>query len=245
MKIKGRTVLITGGAKRIGKTIAFEFAKQGANILLHYNKSKDEALQTQSEIHNLNVKCDLISFDFTHEDAFESVLNKQKVLLSNVSILINSASIFYPTSIEELTGKDWDPFIQTHLKGPQELSKRVGLSLKEKNDTGLIINITDVSLLKPAKDYLPYNCSKAALEQMTKLLAAELAPNVRVNAIAPGAILFPESHNEEQQKNIIAKVPLRKKGDPLDIANACIFLAENDYLDGITLHVDGGRHLAG
>ena len=241
MKLKGKTVLVTGAAKRIGKAIALGFAKKGSNILLHYHKSAEEAEETQAQIKALNVQCTLWQCDFTDLKSLEDHLNKKRDLFTEVSVLVNSASLFHETVLKDFTTEDSAKFFAVHYEAPLRLSRIIGLKLKDKKENGAIIHVTDAMLRHPYRKHTPYFASKGALETLTRSLAQELAPTVRVNAVAPGVILFPEGSSQETQEQILKSVPLRRTGQPEDIAHACVWLAEMDYVDGIVLKVDGGR----
>jgi pteridine reductase len=159
-----------------------------------------------------------------------------------VDILINSASSFYKTPLSSVNESDWDSFMDTNLKGPFFLSKNLGLKMAGSNG-GKIINIADWSGSRPYKDYAPYCVSKGGLITLTKALAKDLAPKVYANAIAPGPVLVPENFTEEEKQKTIEKTLLGRLGTPEDIANAVIFILENDFINGTVLVVDGGRSL--
>lgn len=241
MELKGRTALVTGGARRIGKAIALAFAKEGCQILLHYHKSEKEAAETQAEIRNLGAACDLFCADLSKRGEIESLLQREEKVFSKVSILINSASVFHKTPIEKVSVDEWHEFTATNLVGPFLLSRFVGLKLKDSQREGLIINVTDASVVRPIRNHVAYCVSKAALANLTRSLALEMAPHVRVNSVAPGAILFPPSYTDEEKQKILNQVPLKRTGEPRDVADACVFLGRADYVNGITLAVDGGR----
>ncbi len=242
MDLKGKTVLVTGGAKRIGRVIAAAFAKKGAHILLHYRSSAAEAEEAKREILSLSVSCELVRADLAQKSEIDALFKAHAKSLAAVSVLVNSASVFYATPLESVNEKHWKEFLSTNLEGPFYLSREIGLGLVKAGRDGVIVNITDwTTLARPYKDHAPYLASKAGLEMLTRALAVELAPRVRVNAVAPGAMLFPESYTEEEKKAVTRAIPLGRPGKPEDIAEACVFLAESDYLDGITLAVDGGR----
>jgi len=247
MELKGKTVFVTGGAKRIGKAIALGFAQKGCDVVLHYNQSLDAAKKAQEEIQQLGVKCSLLQCDFTQKENVSKLLDDNKEILSHVSILINSASLFDETPLSprstEAVKNLSDALFFIHYEAPLRLSQSIGLTLKNQNKEGVIINITDAMLRYPFRHYNAYFASKGALETLTKTLVLELAPNVRVNAVAPGCILYPDNYSEDQKNKILESIPLKRKGEPEDIASACMMLAEMDYMNGITLTVDGGRTL--
>ena len=242
MDIKGKTALITGAAKRVGRVIALHLARKGADIVLHYHHSKEDALTTQKEIKALGVHCHLAQANLSetsHILGMTEELSKNKV---TVDILVNSASIFYKTPLETVTEEDWDAFMNANLKSYFTLSRELGLQMK-KGPGGKIINIADWSGFRPYKDFVPYCTSKGGLLTLTKALARDLAPSVHVNAIAPGPVMKPDDLCEEENEKVIKKTPLGRWGKPEDIAHATAFLIENDYINGTVLVVDGGRSI--
>lgn len=252
MDLKGRTVLVTGAAKRIGKSIALAFAQKGADILLHYNHSAGEAEDTRKEILKLGVTCRLVKADLGKPSGPDEFFKNAGALLDRVSVLVNSASVFHETPLEKVSRGDWDQNLSLHLIAPFELARRIGLRIKAADESpsgptarraggGVIVNITDSSILRPYRGHAPYLASKAALANLTKTLAVELSPHVRVNSVAPGAILFPDGYSEEEKAKIVAGIPMKRAGRPENVADACVFLAEADYVNGISLNVDGGR----
>jgi len=243
MELRGKTVMVTGGAKRIGKSIALAFAEKGCDVVLHYNRSSREAEGTRGEIEKLGVKCSLVQCDLTDASSLDKMLEENKEIPSRVSILINCASLFQETPLETLSKKDSEKLFAVHYEAPLKLAKTIGLRLKKENQEGAIINITDAMLRYPYPHHDAYFASKGALATLTKALVLELAPTVRINAVAPGCILFPEDYPEEKKTGILKAIPLKRQGTPEEIASACIFLAEMDYINGVTLTVDGGRTL--
>ncbi len=242
MEIQGKTALVTGAAKRVGRVIALQLAQKGADIVLHYHNSKEEALSTQKEIKAIGVHCHLVQADLAHAQPIHHMtqdLEKNKI---KIDILINSASIFYKTPLPTVSEADWDQLMNANLKSYFLLSREIGLAMKE-HGSGKIINIVDWSAFRPYKDYLPYCTSKGGLLTMTKALARDLAPTVCVNAIAPGPVLQPEKLSEEEMQETIKKIPLGRWGKPEDVANAVNFLVESDYINGTVLVVDGGRSI--
>ena len=242
MELKRKTALVTGGAKRVGHEIALGLAKKGVNVLLHYNTSQSEAQGTASKIKALGVDCLLFKADLAKRDDVAKLLKEISGQPHGVDILVNNASRFYKTSLETVKESDWDELMDINLKAPFLLSKEIGNKMAASNG-GKIINIADWSGFRPYKNYLPYCTSKGGLITMTKALARDLAPKVQANAIAPGPVLLPPDFTEEEKEKAIKKTLLGHEGTPQDIANAVIFLAENDYINGIVLTVDGGRSI--
>lgn len=241
MELRGKTALITGGVKRVGLAIAEAFAERGANLILHYNKSRKEALAAQEELSSsFGVSVSLFQADLTNIRQLEQ--RAKKLSASNrIDILVNNASSFYSTPFGKITEKDWDNLTDSNLKGPFFLTQIIGQSML-KSGGGKIINIADWSALRPYKDYLPYSIAKAGVLAMTQILAKTLAPKVQVNAVSPGAVLLPKNFSSKIRKSVIDKTPLKRIGSPTDIAAAVLFFIEGtDYATGSNLVVDGGQ----
>lgn len=237
MKIESKHVLITGGAVRVGREISHQLASRGARLTLHYRSSKEAAERFAGELQKKGVQAQLAQADLKSIPEIKTMFETAVKTFGPVDILINSASTFYPTPAETCSLEQWDDLLQTNLRGQffvaQEFKKQI--------ETGVIINIADVQ--RPVKMHAPYCASKAGLHALTQSLALEWAPSFRVNAISPGPILFPESYSEEKKQKSIERTLLKRKGAPSDIANACQFLIENDYITGAEIVVDGGRSL--
>ncbi len=242
MEIKGKMALVTGGAKRVGRAIALELAKKGADILLHYHRSEKEALETCAEIKSFGVACFLVQANLSHSEEILKMTAEAEKISNNIDILVNSASLFYKTPIDTVSETDWDQLVNANLKGPFILSIEIGRDMIKKNG-GKIINIADWSGLKPYKDYSAYCTSKGGLITLTKALARDLAPKVQVNAIAPGPMLAPPDMSDQEKEAIAKSTVLGRWGKPEDIAQAVSFLVENDFINGIVLGVDGGRSI--
>ena len=233
---------MTGGAKRVGKEIALALARKGVHLLLHYHTSESEAKKTTEEIKSLGARCQLLRADLAKTGDLMTMVQEATRREKSVDVLINSASLFYKTPFKTVQESDWDKLVDTNLKGPFILSKEIGNKMAE-GPGGKIINIADWSGIRPYKDYAPYCASKGGLITLTKSLARDLAPKVQANAIAPGPVLLPPDFTEEEKQAVIRKTVLGRIGDPSDIASAVIFLLENDFINGTTLVVDGGRSL--
>ena len=239
-----KTIFITGAAKRIGKEIALCFSEMGWNIIIHYNSSKNDAQVLADEINDANPDSAItVQGNLDIKEDVEKVINEVRDGFPTIDLLINNASTFYPTPIEDISEEHWDKLVGSNLKGPLFLIK--GLKDKLKESKGSIINITDTNLSKGVANYSIYSAAKAGLESITKGLARELAPNIKVNAIAPGAMLEPPdvTWTEEQKSKVISSIPLNRMGSEKDIAEAVKFLAKSNYITGQIIKVDGGRSL--
>lgn len=242
MEISKKYALVTGGAKRVGREIALKLAEKGSNILLHFNTSKAEAEKTAEEIRALHVKCLLFQADLSDGKSISKMVKEIYGQTASVDMLINSASLFYKTPFKDVKESDWDALVNANLKGPFLLSKEIGNKMFAGNG-GKIVNIADWSGFRPYRDYSPYCVSKGGLITLTKTLARDLAPKVWSNAIAPGPVLLPPDFSEEEKQKVIEKTLLRRIGSPQDIANAVLFLLDNDFINGTVLVVDGGRSI--
>ena len=239
-----KTIFITGAAKRIGKEIALCFSEMGWNIIIHYNSSKNDAQVLADEINGTNPDSAItVQGNLDVKEDVEKVISEVLDGFPTIDLLINNASTFYPTPIEDISEEHWDKLVGSNLKGPLFLIK--GLKDKLKESKGSIINITDTNLSKGVANYSIYSAAKAGLESITKGLARELAPYIKVNAIAPGAMLEPPdvTWTEEQKSKVISSIPLNRMGSEKDISEAVKFLAKSNYITGQIIKVDGGRSL--
>ena len=235
-------IFLTGGAKRIGKTTCRHFHEEGFNIIFHYNSSKREAEEIQKELNNIRENsCFILQADFNEISSIETLKKGVQSITDELSVLVNNASSFYPTPIEGASISEWNDLMATNATLPLFLTQAF-IPLLEKGN-GCVINISDTLAPSGIKNFSLYSGAKSALEGITKSLAKELAPKIRVNAISPGAILWPEDEDltEEQQKERLTKVPLGRIGSPEDISSLALFLTTAEYITGQVIKVDGGR----
>ena len=240
--MREKTVFITGGAKRIGASMANYFHERNYKVVFHYNKSEKEAENLSRELNEKEAdSCFTIQSDFSSQESIESTVNEFYKVSKEINVLINNASSFYPTPIQNATEEQWNDLLDTNITTPLFLIK--GFKEGLKRTKGSVINISDSLAPRGIKNFSLYSSAKGALETLTKSLAKELAPEVRINAVAPGIILWPENGeiDEEQQKNILKNVDLGRAGNPMDISSAVYFLTGANYITGQTLRVDGGR----
>lgn len=237
MDIRGTNTLITGSAKRIGKEIALGLAKEGSNIILHYNQSETDALKTKDEIEKLGVKCWLIKGDLSNGS--ESIIHEAIDKAKKIDFLINNASIFLPKEFEEATINDLNYIFSVNSWGPLLLIKEFTKVARR----GKIINILDAIISGYNFQRYLYYLSKKMLETITLSLALKLAPNFLVNAIAPGLILPPEGKDFSYLEKLKELVPLKTYGNVNEVVNAVIFLLKSDFITGQIIYVDGGEHL--
>lgn len=236
-------VLITGSARRIGAEMARHFHQAGFNIALHYRSSAHDAQQLADEL-NRQRPDSAHSFQADMNNMAEVTAMAEQVLehYRRLDVLINNASGFYPTAAGSVTEQQWDELINSNVKAAFFLSQALTPALKKQR--GCIINIVDIHAEKPMKKHSVYCMAKAALRMMTLSLAKELAPDIRVNGVSPGAILWPEHEDSQQQQAILERIALGKTGNADDIAEAVLFLATKaPYITGQIIAVDGGRSL--
>jgi pteridine reductase len=244
--VEGRIVLITGGARRVGAAICRRLHAGGANLMLHYRASAGEARLLQAELNHVRAESvALIQADLLDLNKLPAVIDQTLQTFGRLDALVNNASSFFPTPVGDITSQAWDDLIGTNLRAPLFLAQAAAPALKKSQ--GAIVNIADIHAERPLKNFVVYSIAKTGLIGMTRSLARELAPEIRVNAIAPGPILWPDdaSFDELSRQRIISHTPLKREGEPDDIAKAVYFLiVEATYVTGETIRVDGGRHIA-
>ncbi|SRR5579883_222549 len=242
-----KTALITGAARRIGAEIARILHENGLNVALHYHTSKSEAEKLCQELNAIRShSAALFCADLTETAHLKKLVDDAAKTFGRLDLLVNNASRFYKTKIENVTEATWDDLMSANLKAPFFLSQAAVPYLKQHH--GCIINLADIHAERPLYDYPVYSISKSGIVMLTKALAKELGPDIRVNAISPGETLWPEGEgneiSDELKQKIIKRIILKKKGDPREIAKAVLYLAhEADYITGQVLIVDGGRSL--
>lgn len=241
MVLRGKTVLVTGGAKRVGRAMVIELAKAGANVVVHCRTSRAEAADTCAAAQALGVQATVVAGDLGNSADVERVAREAWAAFGGVDALVNSASVFAPTPIETLTDEQWDQTLAINLKGPFMLAVQLG-RLMRAGSGGVIINIADWAAMRPYRGYLPYCVSKAGIIAMTMGLAKALAPQVRVNCVAPGPVMPPEDYTAEEGAHLVELTPLRRMGTADDVARMVRFLiGEAEFSTGGVYLVDGGR----
>lgn len=241
INLEGKTICITGSARRIGREFAIAAAKAGASIILHYGHSEEAARKTAESIRETGAPLEIIQADFSNPEQSVTILESVFEKSENLFALVNNASIFEPLNFTNTKLADWQTHFDVNLTVPFLLSQAFQRSLGKRQ--GKIINILDWRALRPGKDHLPYTISKAGLAALTRAMAVSLAPQIAVNGIALGAILPPADGNEGSSP-IIDQIPMNrwaKKGELTDLF--LFLLSAPDYLTGEILHLDGGRHL--
>ncbi|HWW21155.1 MAG TPA: pteridine reductase [Steroidobacteraceae bacterium] len=243
-RLRGRTVLITGGARRIGAHLARALHAAGANVVIHCHRSRAEADDLSAELEAVRpASTAVLSADLLDVAQLPPLVRATCDRFGTLDVLINNASSFYPTPIGSIELKAWDDLLGTNLRAPTFLTQAAAPELRRAQ--GLVLNLVDIHGLRPLREHSVYSTAKAGLIMLTRALARELAPEVRVNAIAPGPVLWPESGiGQERQQKILAQTPLQRPGSPEDIVRAVLFFATDaPFVTGQILAVDGGRSI--
>jgi len=236
---KVKTVIITGGAKRIGKHIALKLAYNGYDIALHYNRSKDEAENVKSQIEEIGQKCELFQADFSNMVEVSELIPVIVSKMSGCGLLINNASVYHPGSFIDSDISFLRHQYQINFEVPYKLTQDFAKYV----NSGHVINIIDTKINHLSIDFFCYSLSKKSLYEFTKMAAKELAPDIRVNGICPGPILPPPGQGDEYLNKRAEILPLKKAGNPDLIAKTVLFLIDNYFITGECIHVDGGEHL--
>jgi pteridine reductase len=238
-------VLVTGGAKRVGAAIARRLHREGAKLMLHYRGSEREAKSLRAELNTARPESvALVQADLLDTAGLPEIVKNTLGRFERLDALVNNASAFFPTPVGEMTPANWETLIGANLRAPLFLSQAAAPHLKKTG--GAIVNITDIHADRPLKSYVIYSIAKTGLVGLTRSLARELAPEVRVNGVAPGAIVWPEdgSWDDLTRQRIVSHTLLRRTGEPDDIARAVLYLlAEAPYVTGQIIAVDGGRSI--
>jgi NAD(P)-dependent dehydrogenase (short-subunit alcohol dehydrogenase family) len=238
--IKGQRALVTGGAKRLGKAIALALADAGADLAIHYHASQAEAEATAKEVRAKGVNAVALQVDLATPGAAVGLYERAVSELGPIDILVNNASIFRPSKLADCSEEELQANIQLHAAAPFQLSR----CLAAAGRPGVIINLLDTRIARHDPAYGAYCLSKRMLADQTVMLALELAPDIRVNGVAPGPILPPEGSRDGLMDELAASVPLQTTGTPDDISQAVLFLAQSNFITGQIIYVDGGSHIA-
>ncbi len=243
VSLKGKVALVTGSAHRVGKAIAVEMAKAGANIMVHYSSSPDEtARETVREIKSLGVDAFACKADLRTVEGIDSLFAAVEREFKRLDVLVNSASNFQKRRLMEVTLEEWEETMRINLTAPF-LCTKAAVPMMERNDPpgGVIINILDKGAVDAWKEFAHHGVSKAGLYALTRVSALSLGPNIRCNGIIPGAVLKPADYDEQQWVNNTKAYPLQRPGTAEDVARAAVYLATEDFLTGTIITVDGGE----
>jgi pteridine reductase len=241
MHIPGKTALVTGGGRRVGRALALALAEAGADVVVNYHRSAAEAADTVRDIERLGRRALALPADVADPEQVRGLVEATLAAFGRLDILVNNASRFDRAPLAEITPDDWDRVLGVNLKGPFLLAQAAADALRAAR--GTIVNIIDLSALQPWPSYIPHAVSKAGLLHLTRCLARALAPQVRVNAIAPGTVLPPDDFDGTDNAGGVDRRALERAGTPADVARALRYLVENDFVTGEVLVVDGGRML--
>ncbi|MEE9309917.1 MAG: pteridine reductase [Cocleimonas sp.] len=244
--LKGKVALVTGSARRIGAVTVQTLHEAGATVIVHYRSSAKEAEELCAKLNKIRLdSCFLQQADLADVQTLPKMVENIIKQAGRLDILVNNASSFHPTPVGEITEAHWDNLMGSNLKAPLFLSQAAAPQLIK--NKGCIVNMIDVHGFRPLKNHPVYSSAKAGLLMLTQSLARELGPQVRVNGVAPGAILWPENESSEMQAEheaLLEKTCLKREGAPEDIAKAILFLVKDaDYITGHVIPVDGGRML--
>jgi pteridine reductase len=241
--LAGKAIIVTGAARRVGAAIARRLHANGAALMLHYKSAESDALSLQAELNAVRQdSVTLVKADLLDLAGLAEIVRNTVTRFGRIDALVNNASSFFPTPVGEISSSHWDDLIGTNLRAPLFLSQAAAPHLKKAG--GCIVNITDIHAERPLKNYVVYSVAKAGLAGLTRSLARELGPEIRVNGVAPGPILWPEddSFDEVSRQRIVSHTLLKRAGEPDDLARAVYyFIAEAPYVTGQIIAVDGGR----
>jgi pteridine reductase len=240
-KLAGRVALVTGAGKRLGRAVALRLANEGADVAVHYGKSEAEAREVVGEIEKLGRRAGAFTAELTDVAAIQKLMQSVTSRFARLDILVNCAANFLETKFGETNEATWDASMDTNLKAPFFCSQAAAPHLA-KSGRGVIINFADIGGLLGWTEFLPHSISKAGVIMLTRILAKELGPAVRVNAIAPGTITMP-GDPPEWQADFVRRAPMKRTGRPEEIADAVMYLVGAEFVTGHVLVVDGGRTL--
>lgn len=241
MPLAGKVALVTGGARRVGKAIALALADRGADIVVHYHSGAAEADETARELRARGVRVAMVQGDLTRVDVAQSLPRQAHALLGRLDIVINSAAMMRRTPLGDVAPDEWDRMFALNLRAPFFVAQAAAPLMLA--DGGVIVNIADLAAYETWPAYVPHGITKAGVVQMTRGLARALAPAIRVNAVAPGAVLLPEEWDAAAADRLAGTTPLQRLGSADDVAQAVVFLCEAGYVTGEVIIVDGGRHI--
>lgn len=239
--LAGRVALVTGAGRRVGRAIAVALGARGMRVVVHYNGSASGAEETARMIRDAGGTAETLQADLSDVGAAEGLIDQTLAQQGELFALVNSAAMMTRTPIGEATEAEWDAMFALNVRAPFFLSQRAAPALQESN--GCIVNIADLAAFENWPAYVPHGMTKAAVVQMTRALAHALAPEVRVNGVAPGVVLLPEGWSRDDAEHLRKSTPLQRLGTPDDVAAAVLYLIEATYVTGEVIIVDGGRHV--
>jgi pteridine reductase len=238
-----RVALVTGGAARVGKVIVRELAAHGYRVAIHANQSLDQATEFAAELTAAGHEAAAFGAELRDEDATRAMIDRARQHFGRLDLVVNNAATWSPTPLVDAGADDVRRFFEVNTVSTFVCCQHAGLIMVAQPAGGAIVNIGDWATARPYKNYAPYFASKGAIPTLTRAFAVELAPRVRVNAILPGPVMLPDELSPEVRERAIAGTLVRRAGRPEDVAKAVMFLAENDFVTGVCLPVDGGRSI--
>lgn len=241
MELRGRVALVTGAGVRLGRVIAHALLRQGMHVAVHYHRSEFGARQTAVEGEAMGCRVALLQADLTDAAAAEALPARAREALSGLDVVVNSAALMERQPLAEVTPQSWDAAMALNLRAPFFVAKGAAAVMGEQG--GAIVNIADLAAFERWAGYPVHCLSKAGVVAATELLAKTLAPRIRVNAVAPGAVLLPDGWDPEATERLSGTTPLGRIGSPADVAAAVLFLLQSDFVTGETIIVDGGRRI--
>ena len=241
MDLRGRVALVTGAGQRVGRAIALALAARGMKVAIHHHESAAGAEETAELARRAGGDGWPVRADLRTADAAERLVRDTAAHFGTLDALVNSAAVMMRTPVADVTAEQWDTMMALNLRAPFFCARAAAAVMGDRG--GAIVNIADLAGLEAWPAYVPHGISKAGVIQMTRALARTLAPHIRVNAVAPGAVLLPPDWTDADAARLASTTPLGRIGTPGDVAQAVCFLLESDYVTGDTLIVDGGRHI--
>jgi len=241
MNWNDKVALITGGGRRVGSALVLALAKRGVAVAIHYNESAEGAENTASRARSAGAKAEVFPADLSRPASIDPLVDGVLKRFGRLDFLVNSAAIMERTPFGRIDAAVWDRIFAINLRAPFLMAQAAAPHLSKHN--GSIVNIADLAAFETWPGYIPHGLTKSAIVHMTRSLARVLAPDVRVNAIAPGTVLLPENFSEQDAAHLNETTPLKRSGTPEDVAAALLFLLEAEYITGETIIVDGGRHV--
>ncbi|HKY96376.1 MAG TPA: SDR family oxidoreductase [Gemmatimonadaceae bacterium] len=240
MKLEGRNAIVTGAGHRVGRALAVALGAEKMNVAVHYNRASKEADETVALIKKAGGNATSFAADLTDGDAPQKLVNAVVKAFGVIHVLVNSAAVMKRQPFGTVSAADWAETMTLNLRAPFMMAQSAAAQMSE---GGSIVNISDLAAFETWPSYIPHSISKAGIVKMTEGLARVLAPSIRVNAIAPGAVLLPDEWGEQTGERLVDTTPLRRLGDPGDVVDAMLYLLRSDYVTGETIVVDGGRRI--
>ena len=242
MELAGRVALVTGAGRRVGRAIALALGERGMRVAVHYHASADGAAETARAIAAGGSDARVFAADLRQPETPARLIEDVVAQFDTLDVLINSAAVMVRTPLGDVTPEAWDDMFALNLRAPFFCAQAAAKVMEDRGE-GAIVNIADLAGLETWPGYIPHGITKAGVLQMTQALARTLAPTIRVNGVAPGSVLLPESWGPEVAERLARTTPLRRLGSPADVVQAVLYLLEADYVTGHTVIVDGGRHI--